>query len=105
MNPHNNRRDLFTISLAFFLAFLGAGASQPFVVAYLQEVKNLSLAQASFAFSLVYFTFVVFQGIIRIPANSAFLTNNKTALFLIPGIFYLIHDPRFRQGYPFAGSS
>ena len=56
-----NTRDLITISLAFFFAFLGAGASQPFVVSYLNEAKGLSLTQASLVLSMVYFTFVVFR--------------------------------------------
>ena len=57
----SNTRDLTTISLAFFLAFLGPGACQPFVVGYLNEVKGLSLVQASCVLSVVYFTFTVFR--------------------------------------------
>jgi len=57
----SNTRDLTTISLAFFLAFLGPGACQPFVVSYLNEIKGLSLAEASCVLSVVYFTFTVFR--------------------------------------------
>lgn len=53
-------RDLVTISLAFFLVFLGAGAAQPFVIDYLHQGKGIPATQASLVLSLVYFVFVVF---------------------------------------------
>jgi len=55
------RRDTAAISVAFFFAFLGAGASQPYVVSFLNEEKGLPLGQASLVLSMVYFTFVVFR--------------------------------------------
>ncbi|MBN2312268.1 MAG: MFS transporter [Candidatus Hydrogenedentes bacterium] len=59
--PQSNRRDLITISLAFFFAFVGAGACQPFVISYLSDEKGLSPAWAPLVLSLVYFTFAVFR--------------------------------------------
>jgi len=56
-----NRRELAIISAAFFFAFLGAGASQPFVVSYLMDGKGLPLGHASLVLSMVYFAFVVFR--------------------------------------------
>ena len=53
---YDNRRDLTTISLAFFFAFIGAGASQPFVISFLEDQKGLSLGQASLVLATVYFT-------------------------------------------------
>ena len=60
----NNRREMLTICAAFFLAFLGAGACQPYVVSYLHEEKGLPFGQASLVLSMVYFTFVVFRFLI-----------------------------------------
>jgi len=57
----NNARDLICISLAFFFAFLGAGACQPFVIGFLTAEKGLTLAQASLVLAMVYFTFAVFR--------------------------------------------
>ncbi|HOZ47572.1 MAG TPA: MFS transporter [Candidatus Hydrogenedentes bacterium] len=54
-------RDVVVISLGFFLAFVGAGAAQPFVVGYLVEAKGLGEGQASLVLSGVYFSFVVFR--------------------------------------------
>jgi len=56
-----NTRDLTTICTAFFFAFLGAGACQPFVVSCLTEQKGLLLGRASLVLATVYFTFGVFR--------------------------------------------
>ena len=60
----DNRREMLTICAAFFFAFLGAGACQPYVVSYLHEGKGLPFGQASLVLSMVYFTFVVFRFLI-----------------------------------------
>ncbi|MCP4643392.1 MAG: MFS transporter [bacterium] len=54
-------RDLTTISLAFFLAFVGTGASQPYVTDFLTDERGLGPHQAAFVLSLVYLAFVVFR--------------------------------------------
>lgn len=59
--PPDGRRDLYTISAAFFFAFVGAGACQPFVVDFLVEVKQTPPARAAFVLALVYITFAVFR--------------------------------------------
>lgn len=97
------RRDLATISLAFFFAFLGTGASQPFVVGYLNEVHRIPLARASLVLSSVYFTFLVFRFFIGFVIDLTGLHRAKilgvAAYCLFPVILYFGHDfPVFLAG-------
>ncbi len=53
--------DLFPISVAFFFAFLGTGAAQPFVIDYLADAKGLTPARASIVLATVYFALGFFR--------------------------------------------
>lgn len=86
----NNTRDLVTISVAFFFAFLGAGASQPFVVSYLSEQRGFSLAQASLVLSTVYFTFAVFRFLIGFVIDAVGLHRAKILGVVTYALFPLV---------------
>ncbi|MBN1346022.1 MAG: MFS transporter [Phycisphaerae bacterium] len=87
-----NTRDLVTISLAFFFAFVGPGACQPFVIDYLSDDKGLSLSQASLVLSTVYFTFMVFRFFIGFVIDVVGLNRSKVmgvaTYVLFPLILY-----------------
>ncbi len=56
-----NTRDVALISAAFFFAFIGTGASQPFIIDYVAEAKSIPREQASLVLATVYFSFLFFR--------------------------------------------
>lgn len=76
--------------MAFFFAFLGAGASQPYVTDYLAQEKGLSAGQAALVLAMVYFTFAVFRFFIGFIIGAVGLHRGKILGVAAYALFPLI---------------